>query len=209
MKKIIVVFILIFLCYKVYAEDRDILSNIECIDGDTIKASINGEENTIRFIGIDTPETKYSTKDVDEPYAQEASDYTCNSVMSAKIVEIEYDSNSDKSDKYGRILGWIFVDGNLLQKELVYNGLARVKYIYDDYKYLNEINEAEQYAKDNKLGIWSDSKEADDSEKTIIDKISDYCYKIVKVVCKVIKILIKKLVEGIKYLFKKIIYAIF
>lgn len=176
MKKIIIVIIFIILLDLVYADSKDVLTNIKCIDGDTIKATINDNEETIRFIGIDTPETKYSTKTEDEPYAVEASEYTCDKVTHAKVVEIEYDSKSDKTDKYGRILGWIFVDNSLLQKELVYNGYARVKYIYDDYKYLDELKEYEKVAMINKSGIWNDYEE----EETLIEKIFNFISNIIE-----------------------------
>lgn len=193
MKKIVIMFLFIFIFDVVYASDRDILTDIKCIDGDTIKATINDSEETIRFIGIDTPETKYSTKTEDEPYAVTASEYTCNKVMNANIVEIEYDPNSDNTDKYGRILGWIFVDDILLQKELVYNGYARVKYIYNDYKYLDELKEAEVSAMNNKSGIWSDYEE----EKSLGEKILDFISNIVKKIIDFIEKLVKDIFSKI------------
>ena len=52
-----------------------------------------------------------------------------------------------------RYLAWIFVDGNLLQKNLINESLAEVKYIYCDYKYLDEIQELENKVKVNKQKI--------------------------------------------------------
>ena len=47
-------------------------------------------------------------------------------------------------------------DNVLLEEELVKIGYAKVKFIYGDYVYINELNELQNYAKENKLGIWSD-----------------------------------------------------
>ena len=139
MKKVLILFLFSFIFVtNVYAK-RDLISDIECIDGDTIRAIIDGKKERIRFIAINSPETKYSTKDKDEPYAKEASDYTCNLLLNGKVVEIEYDEKSNKTDKYGRVLGWIFIDDVLLQKKLVSKGYAKVDYIYDKYKYVDEL----------------------------------------------------------------------
>ena len=190
MKKVVIIF-LFFIGIIYVSADRIELTDIECIDGDTIKANINGSIETIRFLSIDTPETKYSTKDKDEPYAKEASEYTCDSVSNGKV-EIEYDEKSDKTDKYGRYLGWIFVNDNLLQKELISLGYAKVKYVYDDYKYVDVLKKEEKLAKENKLGIWSDYIENDDDEnESLIDKIIDIIEKIIESICNFIKKLIK------------------
>lgn len=189
MKKVVILF-LFFIGIIYVSADRIELTDIECIDGDTIKANINGSIETIRFLSIDTPETKYSTKDKDEPYAKEASEYTCDSVSNGKV-EIEYDEKSDKTDKYGRYLGWIFVNDNLLQKELISLGYAKVKYVYNDYKYVDELKKEEKLAKENKLGIWSDYIENDDENESLIDKIIDIIEKIIESICNFIKNLIK------------------
>lgn len=146
----------------------------DCVDGDTAKFVYNDEIITARFLAIDTPETKHPTKEL-EPYGEEASEYTCNRLKNAENIELEYDDDSDKLDKYNRHLVWVFVDDNLLQKELVSKGYASVAYLYGDYKYTQILEDAEQEAEDNKLGIWSleeDSmKENEESEN--ISKI-DY-----------------------------------
>ena len=105
-------------------------------------------------MAIDTPE---STIRVD-PYGKEASEFTCNLLTNAAQIQIEYDDNSDKQDKYNRELVWVFVDGKLLQEQVVKEGLAEVKYIYGDYKYLNDVNNALQEAKKKKLNLWSDNE---------------------------------------------------
>ena len=170
MKKVVIIFLFCLFIDTINASDKDILTNIECIDGDTIKAEINGEIKKIRFLAVDTPETKYSTKDKDEPYAVEASEFTCRKIKEANIIEIEYDSKSDKEDKYGRVLGWIFVDDVLLQKELISNGYAKIRYVYDNYKYVDILKKEEKIAQKNKLNIWSDYEE----EQSLLDKIFEF-----------------------------------
>ena len=114
---------------------------------------INGKEYSTRFLAIDTPE---STTKVEE-YGKEASEYTCNMLTEAAKIEIEYDSNSDKLDKYNRHLVWVFVDGNLLQKKIIENGLAEVAYLYGNYKYTSDLKKAQEIAKEKEVGMWSNS----------------------------------------------------
>lgn len=156
MKKVFASF-LFFMCITfVSAKDNKFeVKFSECVDGDTAKFIYNDKEITARFLAIDTPETVHPTKK-EEPFGKEASEYTCNKLKNADEIILEYDDDSDKKDKYDRYLVWVFVDGELLQKKLVSKGYASVAYLYGDYKYTDILEEAEQTAEDNKLGIWSD-----------------------------------------------------
>ena len=112
-----------------------------------------------RFLAIDTPE---STTTVEE-YGKEASEYTCNLLTEATKIEIEYDSNSDELDKYDRHLVWVFVDGKLLQEKVIENGLAEVAYLYGDYKYTSTLETAQEEAKNNQVGMWSNETKEDNT----------------------------------------------
>ena len=129
-------------------------SLVSCVDGDTAKFMVNGEKQTIRFLAIDTPETKKPNTDV-QPFGLEASEFTCEVLTTADKITLELEQRN-QYDKYDRLLAWVFVDGELLQEMIVSEGLAKVAYLYDDYKYINNIQRVESIAKDNKLNIWSD-----------------------------------------------------
>ena len=97
----------------VQANTREEVEFSKCTDGDTAHFKINGKDTTVRFLAINAPEyTK--TK---EPYGKEASAYVCDALKSAETIELEYDDGSDKLDKYGRTLAWVYADDVLLQKE--------------------------------------------------------------------------------------------
>ena len=133
--------------------DSSSVEFLACTDGDTAHFSVNGQDETVRFIAIDTPETKHPQKGV-EPFGQEASDFTCNSLKSAAEIKLEYEP-SNETDKYGRLIAWIFIDGQLLQEQLIQEGYAKVAYLYGDYKYTSQLEDAEAIAKQNQIGIWS------------------------------------------------------
>ena len=158
MKKLIIIISLFFIGYtSVYAEEKVQVSLSKCVDGDTAWFIKDGEEIKTRFLAIDTPE---STTKVEE-YGKEASDYTCSLLKGAAKIEIEYDFNSDKTDKYNRHLVWVFVDGDLLQEKIIQKGYAEVAYLYGDYKYTNKLEEALEVAKRNKVGMWCEYTEDD------------------------------------------------
>lgn len=130
--------------------DKDTVTLLKCVDGDTAHFKRGNQDLKVRFLAINTPES--TTKK--EFYGKEASNYVCNKLTNATKIELEYDSKSDKLDKYGRTLAWIIVDNENLQLDLVKNGYAEVKYIYGDYKYLNELKSLEKEAKAKKIGMW-------------------------------------------------------
>lgn len=157
MKKKIILLISIFFIgiNSIYAKETVKFS--DCVDGDTIKVLLDNKKYTIRMLAVDTPESVHPTKGV-EYYGKEASDYTCNLVKNAKKLEIEYDEDSDKTDKYDRLLVWVFVDGKLLQKELISNGYAKVAYLYGDYKYTSELETAQELVSAKNIGIWNEEE---------------------------------------------------
>ncbi len=156
MKKLILILFCCFgMIFSVQALEKTEVKLSSCVDGDTAKFILNDEEIKVRFLAIDTPETKHPTKG-EEPYGKEAKNYTCYALNNAQTIELEFDNNSDKKDKYDRYLAWIWVDGYLLQDNLIKEGLAEVAYLYGDYKYTSLLQEHETIAKLDKVGIWSD-----------------------------------------------------
>lgn len=94
----------------------------------------------------------------EEPYGKEASNFTKEKLENAKKIEIEYDTNSAKTDKYERHLAWIWVDDCLLQEELVKMGLAKTYMLQDNYKYAGLLQENEYNAKQAKLRLWGNEE---------------------------------------------------
>lgn len=123
-------------------------------DGDTIKVDINGKIETLRFIGIDTPETKDPRKPV-QCFGPEASS-KMQSFVQSKSVRLASDATQDNRDKYGRLLRYVFLeDGRNVGYEMVKDGYAH-EYTYDKpYKYQSQFKRAEQTAHDSYSGLWA------------------------------------------------------
>ena len=174
MKKIIILIISLFFINIDFVYAKETVKYAACVDGDTIKVFINDEEKTVRLLAIDTPESVKPDTEV-EYYGKEASEYTCKKIKKAKNIELEYDENSDKVDKYDRLLAWVFVDGKLLQTDLVEKGYAEVAYLYNDYKYTDILKEKQELASAKNIGIWNTiaKKEYDKSISTDISNIDE------------------------------------
>lgn len=124
------------------------------VDGDTIKADISGKIETIRLIGVDTPETKDPRKKV-QCFGQAASDYT-NVSLVGKDVRLVADHSQDNRDKYGRLLRYVFLDESTnFNEQLIAEGYA-YEYTYDvPYEYQAEFKAALTTASAQGKGLWS------------------------------------------------------
>lgn len=163
MKKYILTIILFFIFLSnINASGKLEVTLNKCVDGDTAWFNLNNEKIKTRFLAINAPE---STNKI-EKYGKKASEFTCNLLTEANKIQIEYDENSNKLDKYNRHLVWVFVDDKLLQSLILEKGLAEVKYIYGDYRYLNQVKKSEKIAKDKKLNIWN--KETNDNNYSLL-----------------------------------------
>lgn len=156
MKKLLFLLFLA-ICIPTFVSAKEIKVTLnKCVDGDTAYFNHQDKIMKVRFLAIDTPETKHPTKQV-ENYGSEASSYTCKRLTTANSIILKSDSNASK-DKYGRYLFWVFTDGDLLQEQLVNKGYAKVAYLYDEYLYTDLLLEGQAKAQNQKLGIWGDSK---------------------------------------------------
>jgi endonuclease YncB( thermonuclease family) len=127
---------------------------IEVVDGDTVKVLLNSQEQTLRMIGMDTPETKHPSKPV-ECFGQEAS-AKAQELLNGQTVTLEADPSQGERDTFDRLLRYIrLADGRLFNQEMIAQGYA-YEYTYDlPYKYQAEFKQAQQQADAQDLGLWS------------------------------------------------------
>ncbi len=134
---------------------------IDVVDGDTFKVIIDGRVERVRVLGIDCPELKPSKNDPAEfggvptailtAFAKEAKIYAEQRLL-GKNVTLEIDPAAGKRDRYGRILAYVYVDGEDFGERLLELGLARV--------YESEFAKKQKYvaiqreAMKKGVGIW-------------------------------------------------------
>lgn len=133
-------------------QQKETFDVIKVIDGDTIKINYNGNDENVRLLLIDTPELSHKQFDGPQPFALEAKEKVETLLKNGKV---EVEIGVQERDKYGRLLGYLYVDGTSIQEELLREGLARVAYVYNDKKYLDRYLQLEKEAKLSKKGIWS------------------------------------------------------
>ncbi|HST52374.1 MAG TPA: thermonuclease family protein [Pyrinomonadaceae bacterium] len=125
---------------------------VSTIDGDTIKVNLNGTIETVRLLGVDTPETVDPRKPV-QCYGPEASQQT-KELLTGKEVTLEADPSQDDRDKYGRLLRYVYLGNQNVSLLLITEGYGR-EYTYNKpYKYQKAFREAQDNAKANKRGLW-------------------------------------------------------
>lgn len=136
---------------------KDTYKVAEVVDGDTIKIERYGKSETVRLIGIDTPETVDPRKQV-QCYGKEASDYS-KSLMTGKSVRIEFDPLVGERDKYYRLLAYVWLDENQLVNQMLVNGGYAHEYTYRSqaYKYQTEFKKNEEAARVAGSGLWSEA----------------------------------------------------
>lgn len=129
---------------------------LRVVDGDTIEIEGNVK---LRYIGIDTPETKHPTKGV-QCFGKEASNKN-KDLVEGKMIRMEKDISD--TDRYGRLLRYVWlVDdsattsaGLFVNDYLVREGYAHASTFPPDVAYSKQFVEAQQEARENSRGLWN------------------------------------------------------
>lgn len=140
---------------------------VQVVDGDTLRIEMDGQEEAIRLIGIDTPESKINKKakkdsiktnyDVETIMAmgKEAARYVRTLVRKGDTVGIEFDVQ--KRDKYKRLLVYAYLsDGKMLNEEIVKAGYANIMTYPPNVRYQDRFVRAYREARDTKRGLYRD-----------------------------------------------------
>lgn len=126
-------------------------SVVRIVDGDTIVVNMNGKNEKVRMIGVNTPESVSSDESKNCEQGKIASEYT-KSHLTDKQIYLEYDT--DKYDDYGRVLAYVYVNNEMYNEKLLKIGYAETMTIPPNDKYALHFAELEQTAKNNKIGFW-------------------------------------------------------
>ena len=128
------------------------------IDGDTILLA-NGER--VRYIGIDTPETKHPYKAV-ESFGKEA--YTYNKkLVEKKRVRLEFDV--EKRDIYKRLLAYVYVDNIFVYAKLVEVGFAHVSTFPPNVLHQALFLKLQREARKEGRGLWGERPTLDNAKE--------------------------------------------
>jgi len=131
------------------------------VDGDTIHAMVNGKDEAIRLIGVDTPETVKPNAPI-EPYGPEASSFT-KAQLTGKTIWIEMDVQ--ERDKYGRMLAYVWteqpteindteIQAKMFNAKLLLDGYGQLLTIAPDVKYVDYFTKYQTESRENNKGLW-------------------------------------------------------
>lgn len=132
-------------------------------DGDTIEVDMNGTRETIRFIGVDTPETQDPRTSV-QCFGRVASEFT-KSLIGSSDVRLEADPTNTNRDRYNRLLRYVYLpDGRLVNAEIIKQGYG-FAYTLFPFEKLEEFRTYEQQAREQNLGLWGSCQIQQDGDK--------------------------------------------
>ena len=132
-----------------------------------LKVRYCGKDESIRLVGIDTPESRVNKKtkkdakrsgqDIKTIIAmgKRATEYVESLVSPGDLITIEFDVQ--ERDRYGRLLGYVYLSNSkMLNEEIVKAGYANVMTIPPDVKYKDRFLKAYQEARESKRGLWKE-----------------------------------------------------
>ncbi len=124
---------------------------LRTIDGDTVEIQYSGKPTVVRLIGVDTPETVHPQKGV-EAFGKEASAFTRNLLLGEEVY-LRFDT--DKIDKYGRMLAYLYrvPDGLFVNLEVVRQGYGHA-YTQFPFKHIELFRYYERRAREAGKGLW-------------------------------------------------------
>lgn len=139
-------------CANPKQSPSDVATVIKVIDGDTVVLRLQGAIETVRLIGIDTPETVHPTKPV-ECFGPEASAFT-HSLLEPKT-QVRVQRDVEARDRYQRLLVYLYLlDGTFVNQELLRLGFARAMSIAPNMVYADRFASIETKTKENRIGLW-------------------------------------------------------
>jgi micrococcal nuclease len=127
---------------------------VRVIDGDTIDVRFGTNQQRVRLIGIDTPETKKPNTPI-QCFGPQASDFTKHLLTEGTPVFIRRDVEA--RDDYGRLLGYVYrsSDGLFVNLELARQGYARPLTIAPNNAWATDFVQAAHDAEAANRGLWA------------------------------------------------------
>jgi endonuclease YncB( thermonuclease family) len=125
---------------------------IRVVDGDTLILEIAGQEERVRLIGIDAPESVHPDAERNVAYGQIAADFT-EFMLEGQSVYLELDVQ--ERDQYGRLLAYVYLDGVMFNRLLLQKGHAMVSTYPPNIKYVEDFMSLQRSAREEDKGIWN------------------------------------------------------
>jgi micrococcal nuclease len=145
----------LFLAPSAHASQPPLFPVLKVIDGDTIVVNVRGNKETVRLLGIDTPESVDPRKPI-QCFSHEATE-KMKELVSGETVMLIDDPTQGNRDKYHRLLRYIYLPDakhTFINGEMIKQGYAVSYRHYRTLQY-DKFNRLEDHARENGLGLWS------------------------------------------------------
>jgi micrococcal nuclease len=122
------------------------------VDGDTVHVRIGDDDERVRYIGVDTPETVKPNTPV-QCFGEVASHYN-RRLVAGQPVRLRFDA--ERRDKYGRLLAYVYraSDGLFVNAALVRGGYGTTLTIPPNTAHASQFAVLERHARDHRIGLW-------------------------------------------------------
>ncbi len=137
---------------KQQVNDSSLYEVVRVVDGDTFVINYNGKNEKVRLIGVDTPESVHPNAEKNTEFGNQVSNFS-KKMLTGKQVQIELDV--EQRDKYGRLLVYAYIDGQMYNKILLEKGYAKIATYPPNVKHVEEFTALQKQARENKVGLWA------------------------------------------------------
>jgi micrococcal nuclease len=129
---------------------------VRVVDGDTIVINMEGKNESVRLLGINTPESVDPRRPV-ECFGKEASK-RMEEIAEGKKVRLEYDESQGYRDAYDRLLAYVYLeDEQMINRKMIMEGYAYEYTYLTPYLFQKEFRDAQKFAKSQNRGLWNES----------------------------------------------------
>ena len=165
MNKILVALALLLPGIQGFCDDRVSATVIEVVDAATMRVEYNGLEETLRLLGVESPESSSDGSDIDynrrdaDVARQRARDMVGTLVFPGNNISLEFDF--EPRDMKNRLQAYVYLpDNSMLNYVIILSGFADTKAIPPNVKYASQFSWACQDAKSHRRGIWANRNNA-------------------------------------------------
>lgn len=134
------------------SDSGELYQVLRVVDGDTIEIDYHGDKEKVRLIGVDTPESVHPDAEKNTDYGKIAAEFT-KEQLEGQLVALEFDV--EPRDKYGRLLAYVYLDGEMFNSTLLLQGHAMVATFPPNVKYVDLFVSQQQAAREAAVGLWA------------------------------------------------------
>ncbi len=149
----------LFVVPPVYAGQPELFKVLKVVDGDTIRVDVRGNRESVRLLGIDTPESVDPRKPV-QCFAKAATEKMKSFVAGKSVILVDENDTQGNRDRYRRLLRYVYLSDS--RRTFVNGEMVKQGYAFSFRKYptkmLEKFNNFEEYAREHNAGLWGACK---------------------------------------------------